>query len=429
MPEKNKEYQVSKGASITILIVLSLLQLVDWADRSILSIALPSIKQQFSLTDAQAGMLPSLLQFGIAIFTIPAAMFADRLARRKVIMVMDIVWSTFTLVTGFATQLWHLLVARFMVGAGEAGYAPAGQAWLGVAFPKNIRSRVFGVFTAFNPIGVAVGLFVGGVIIKATGNWQIPFYVFGIPGLILAAIVIFLPDYKTVRQQGEGLFSKAYFKDWGTIFKIKSFWLITITMIFLYFSVFAMTAWAPTLVMRAYKMDTAGVGMTLGLIGLLYIVGPFGGLLADKWWLRNKNGRPLFVLICSFLFVLVGAFTWFTAGNIPFVQWIILYAVISILIAISQPVSQTLIHDVTPVSVRSTSFGTMLLFAQLLGGTMGPIVVGAISDKLGGGVQGLQTGLIWSTVVPVVGLVSLAVLTKYYPSDNAKVNDVVMAEK
>jgi MFS transporter, Spinster family, sphingosine-1-phosphate transporter len=426
---QEKGYQVGKGASISILVVLSLLQLVDWADRSILSIALPSIKAQFSLTDAQAGMLPALLQFGIAIFTVPAAMFADRLARRKVIMVMDIVWSTFTLVTGFATQLWHLLVARFMVGAGEAGYAPAGQAWLGVAFPKNIRSRVFGVFTAFNPIGVAVGLFVGGILISTTHNWQVPFYVFGIPGFILAAIVIFLPDYKIARQQGEGLFSKAYFKDWGTIFKIKSFWFITASMIFLYFSVFALTSWAPTLVLRAYKMDTAGVGMTLGLIGLLYIVGPFGGFIADKWWLRNKNGRPLFVAICSFLFVAIAVPTWLNAGSLPFAWWIALYAIISVLIAISQPVSQTLIHDVTPVGVRSTSFGTMLLFAQLLGGTLGPIFVGAVSDKLGGGIQGLQIGLVWSSLLPVLGVISLLLLTKYYPADNAKIDDAVLAEK
>ena len=76
---EEKTYQVGKGKAITILIVLSLLQLSDWADRSILAISLQAIKKSFNLTDAQAGMLPSLLQVGVAIFLIPTSILADRL--------------------------------------------------------------------------------------------------------------------------------------------------------------------------------------------------------------------------------------------------------------------------------------------------------------------------------------------------------------
>ena len=425
---EQKEYHASKGAAITILVVLCLVQMLDWADRSILSIALPSIKQQFNLTDSQAGLLPSLLTLAISLFAIPAAMLADRIARRKVIMVMDIIWSMATLLTGFATQTWHLLVARFMVGAGEAGYIPAGQTWIGVTFPKNMRSRIMGIFTAFNPIGLAVGLLVGGVLIKATGNWQVPFYVFGVPGLILAGIVFFLPDYKVAKQQGEGLLSKAYFKDWGTVFKIRSFWFNVASLTFMYFGVYAMMAWAPSLVMRAYKMDTAAAGTTMGLLGLLYLVGPLGGFIADKWWLRDKNGRPLFVAICVALDIALGVPLWLSVG-MPFAWWIALYAAISMIIAFAQPVSQTVIHDIAPVGVRATSIGTQALITQLLGSSLGPVFVGAVSDAMGGGVVGLQTGLVWATLVGVLGVVSLLFMTKYYPADCAKVSDTVLAEK
>ena len=83
---QEKTYRVGRGMGITILIVLCLLQLSDWADRSILAISLQAIKTAFNLTDAQAGMLPSLLQVGVALFLIPSAVLADRFARRKVIM-------------------------------------------------------------------------------------------------------------------------------------------------------------------------------------------------------------------------------------------------------------------------------------------------------------------------------------------------------
>lgn len=425
---EDKEYKLGRGSAYTILIVLALLQLIDWADRSILSIALQDIKQSFNLTDAQAGMLPSLLQFGIVIMTVPVAMFADRWARRKVIAIMDLVWSVFTVFTGLGTQLWHLLVARFMVGAGEAGYAPAGQTWLGVVFPKSMRSRIMGIFTMFNPIGVAVGLMVGGLLIKATGDWHVPFYVFGIPGILLAGVVFFLPDYKVAKQKGEALFSKSYFNDWGQVFRIRSFWIITVAQVFIYFMFFSVTSWAPTLVMRAFNMDTGQVGMTLGLLGLLYVVGPFGGLLADKWLQRNKNGRVLFTILASALAIIMSVIAWVNI-NLPFSSWIAIYAALSMLMAVAQPVNQTLVHDVIPVGVRATGFSTQLLIAQLFGGMTGPIVVGLISDKLGGGTPGIQGGMITVTLIGIVSVLMLVLLLKYYPADSAKVSDAVLAEK
>ena len=68
---QEKTYKVGRGTAITVLIVLSILQLSDWADRSILAISLQTIKSAFNLTDAEAGMLPSLLMAGIAVFTPP----------------------------------------------------------------------------------------------------------------------------------------------------------------------------------------------------------------------------------------------------------------------------------------------------------------------------------------------------------------------
>jgi MFS family permease len=183
------QYRLGGAAACSILITLSLLQLIDWADRSILAISLQHIKQEFHLTDTQAGMLPSLLQLGIATFALPSAIVADRWARRKLIPIMDIIWSVFSVATGLATQFWHLLLARLMVGVGEAGYGPAGQTWLGVIFPKNIRSRVMGIFTMCHPLGAAMGLMVGGILTSSTQNWRLPFYLFGALGLVMAIIV------------------------------------------------------------------------------------------------------------------------------------------------------------------------------------------------------------------------------------------------
>jgi MFS family permease len=275
-----KKFEVSKGSAITILIILSLLWLINFADRSIMTVVLEAVKADLKLTDAQAGGLVAMVTAGIAILTIPASIFGDRWARRKVITVMALIWSAATLATAFCMNLGQMLVARFLVGAGEAGYSPVGQAWLSVTFRKEIRSLIIGIFFACSQLGMVVGLVAGGWLLTTTGDWRVPFYVFGIPGIILAIIVLFLPDYRTVREQGEAVLSKKYFQSWSTIFKCKSYLLPTISGIFFLTTVVAVTVWTPAILMRAYSMDAAEAGRSYGLVSLVLLLAPLGGLIA-----------------------------------------------------------------------------------------------------------------------------------------------------
>jgi len=431
MQEKTQEktYRVGRGAAITILIVLSLLQLSDWANRSILAISLQAIKSSFNLTDAQAGMLPSLLQLGVAVFLIPTAVLADRFARRKVIMVMSLIWSAFTIATGLAGQLWHLFAARFMVGTGEAGYQPAGQTWLGLTFPKEIRTRIMGIFMMCMPIGGALGLFVGGAVLNATHDWRIAFYIFGIFGIIPAIIVLFLPDYRAERKEGEGVLSKAYFRQWGELFKIKSYWLFVISTTFLYFLIFAIQAWVPSLIMLSYKMDPLTVGTAMGAIGLLNLIAPLGGVMADRWQMRSKVGRPLFLIAATFFSLAACLVSILIVGKIPFQAWLPAYIAAALLMAFMAPVMNVLVHAVIPVPVRAVAVGIMLTVAQLGGGVLGPVFVGIVSDATGGGAQGIINGLFWTIPVAALSLVTTLIMTRYYARDSARISDVVMAER
>jgi MFS family permease len=431
MQEKAQEktYQVGRGSAITILVVLCLLQLSDWADRSILNISLQAIKTDFNLTDAQAGMLPSLLQMGVALFLIPTAVLADRFARRKVIMGMALIWSAFTVFTGLAGQLWHLLAARFMVGTGEAGYQPAGQTWLGLTFPKQIRTRIMAIFMMCMPIGVALGLFVGGALLNATHNWRTAFFIFGFAGVILAIIVFFLPDYKAARQQGEKALSKVYFRQWGALFKIKTYWIYIIGSTLLFFMMFAIQAWAPALIIRTYNLDTLTVGMTMGAVGLLNLIAPIGGILADRWQMRSEVGRPLFLVVATILALSTVVVSMLLVGKVPFESWLPVYAVSTLIVACMNPVMNTMVHDVVPVSIRAVGVGIMLAISQLGGGVLGPVFVGLVSDATGGGSQGIINGLLLTIPVAALSIITTLILLKFYGADSAKISDVVLAER
>jgi MFS family permease len=425
---EEKKFEVSRGWSVAILVVLALLWLMHMADRFIMVIALNPIKEAFNLTDAQAGLLTSLLTAGIAVIGIPMAVLADRWARRKVVSVMALTWSVFTLATGLATQFWHLVVSRVMVGSGEAGYAPAGTAWLSVVFPKEMRSRIMAIFYACSQLGMVVGLVFGGMLISATNDWRTPFYVFAIPGVILAIIAFFLPDYKSVRHAGESMLSKAFFKDWGDVFKIKSYWLVTVAAACVYFMIVSMSVWTPTLLIRAYNMNTGSAGMAYGMVQLVILLVPIGGILIDRWNKRNSSARPWSMAILCSILAAFGLIVMLSVGA-PLTLWLALGAVMTVAFGVFIPVILAVTQDIVPVRLRSTSVGVFNFLAQLTGATLGPIVVGAISDASGGGAHGIQVGLLWTVPAAFLAIVFSLLLLKYYPADSAKVSDVVLAEK
>ncbi|MEI6186098.1 MAG: MFS transporter [Dehalococcoidia bacterium] len=425
---EEKRFELSRGSAITILTILSLLWLINFADRSIMTVVLEAVKADLGLTDAQAGGLVAMVTAGIAILTIPASIFGDRWARRKVIAVMAVIWSAATLATAFCINLGQMLAARFLVGAGEAGYSPVGQAWLSVTFRKEIRSLIIGTFFAFSQLGMVVGLVAGGWLLTTTGDWRVPFYVFAIPGIILAIIVLFLPDYRTVREQGEAVLSKKYFKSWADIFKCKSYLLPTIAGIFFLTTVVAVTVWTPAILMRAYDMDAAAAGRDYGLVSLVLLLAPLGGLIADRWQKRNKSGRPLFMALTVFLALIVFAAAFLSIGQ-PVQLFLALLGLGTFFVALNLPVGFTVVNDVIAPGLRSTALGISVLVMQLFGATLGTVAVGAISDRLGGGASGLQWGLIWTLPVFALAIVTNLMLAKYYPADSAKCSDLVYAEK
>lgn len=423
-----KKYEVGGRGALTTLIVLSLLWFMSYADRSIMAVALQPIKEAFKLSDEQAGLLASLTVAGIAILTIPGAIFGDRWARRKVVMVMALVWSVFTFTTGLAKQVWQLLFSRFFVGAGEAGYAPAGLAWVSVSFRKDMRSLIIGIFFGVSQAGAVAGLILGGLLIAATHDWRTPFFVFAIPGIILGIIAFFLRDYKVVKGENEAVLSKAYFKDWVTIFKVKSFWLNAAANLFLYFTIVAITIWMPALLMRAYHMNPRQAGLTYGLLMLVVLLGPLGGFLADRWQRHSKSGRPYYVALTAFLALSLTLITFLNLGA-PLPRFLTLLAVTQVFYAINVPVGLTIINDIITPGLRSTAVGINNFIAQIIGSTGGTIFVGAVSDALGGGTHGLQWGIIWTLPIAALVIVANLVMVKFYPAESAKISDELLAEK
>ena len=98
--------------------------IVNFVDRSILSLLLEPIKLELALSDSQLGCSGLAFALFYTFLGIPIAALADRRSRVKILAVSMVIWSAMTALCGLATNFWMLLMARIGVGVGEAGASP-----------------------------------------------------------------------------------------------------------------------------------------------------------------------------------------------------------------------------------------------------------------------------------------------------------------
>lgn len=426
-PNKSR-YQVGRTQGVFLLTVLTLLYLLDFADRSVLSAVLEPMKIALGLTDTELGIVQSVFNIGVGLLSIPMSFVVDRWSRRKSLGLMAIIWSIATFATGMANKFVHLLFARALVGIGESGYVIGGVGWLSVAFPKNRKGLITGIFGIGAVLGTVLGLILAGFITTKTGSWQTPFFFFAVPGVILGIAVFFFKDYAVTARKSEGMFTKKYFIEWIQLFKIKSFTYTTIAQTFFGFFYFTYIGFLPALLMRAYNLDAAKATLIVGLTALLAIVGaPLGGWLADLWLVRNRAARPLFMSILQLTFFLSAGATFLLLGN-PLPLLIVFMVITSLSVSVIGPMLQSIITDICPLSHRVSGNGLLSTFIYFAGAALGPWVVGLISDAYGGEAAGLKNGFLFILPALLIASILYFISCRDYVEDSARVNDEAFAE-
>jgi len=193
----------SKAYSNYVLAVLTLVYVLNFLDRQIITILAEDIKADLGLTDAEIGFLyGTAFAVFYAVFGIPLGRLADVWNRRSLISIGIALWSIMTAASGFARSWTHLATARIGVGIGESSATPAAFSMLSDSFPARARATVLAIYSSGIYIGGGLGLLVGGQIVDRwntafpDGNapfdlagWQAAFLAVGLPGLLLAGWV------------------------------------------------------------------------------------------------------------------------------------------------------------------------------------------------------------------------------------------------
>ncbi len=183
-----------------VLGVLTLVYVLNFVDRQILSILNDEIKRDLGLRDSEMGFLyGTAFAVFYALFGIPLGKLADVWTRRTLIAASLAFWSAATAISGLARNFTELAAARIGVGIGEAGATPAAFSLLTDYYPAARRATVLAIYSGGIYLGAGLGLTIGGQIVgrwdaafpAATApfglrGWQVAFFVVGLPGILLA---------------------------------------------------------------------------------------------------------------------------------------------------------------------------------------------------------------------------------------------------
>jgi MFS family permease len=423
---KTKEYPMGGMSAHSILIVLSLLWMINFMDRQVMSAVLEPMRIDLGLSDTQAGALHTIFLLSISFFSLPIAFLIDRWSRRKAVAIMAVIWSVFTFVTGLGRSFAGVFSPRIIVGVGEAGFSAGGTAMITAAYPPESRARAMGIFNIFVPLGAALGYILGGYLSANYGGWRTPFYVFAVPGVILGIASFFLKDYRTVSAPDSGK-RPGFFATFVFLWKIPTLKWLYIGHAMHNIMAVSILVWLPTFLMRSHNITEAKAGMTVGIISLMAIIGsPLGGFLADLWQKTNPRGRMLVPVVgdLTAAALLVPALIMDVSG----IGLILMFA-FGIFLMLGLPSIHTITQDVVTPGMKGMSWGMIILVIYLLGGGWAPAGIGLISDSLGGGAYGVKMALF---IAPAAGLLAgilFLIGSRHYAADVKKVKHEIIEEE
>jgi len=308
----------------------------------------------------------------------------DRWARLRLAAAGVLVWSVATVASGLAPSYAALLLARTVIGVGEASYAVVTPSLLSDLYPPERRARVFAIFYAAIPAGTALGYALGGTIGSAFG-WRAAFFAAGVPGAVLALTLLCLAEPKRGASDGADT-GPATPLGLGPSLRAlcarRSYLYNTAAQVLYTFAMGGLATWMPTYYVRERDLPLGTASTTFGL--LLLIAGfagtVLGGQLTDRLASRLRGAQFAISgwgLVLSLLF---------TAGAVlapsPGIFWPCTFVTLLLLFLNIGPLNAAM-ANVLPPDLRARGFALTTMAIHLLGDAASPWLIGVVSDYVG----------------------------------------------
>jgi predicted MFS family arabinose efflux permease len=368
-----------------VLVLLTAVYALNIADRFMISTLIEPIKADLHLSDSAVGLLTGV---ALAIFYVtaglPLALIADQRSRRNMIAAALCAWSVATAACGLIRTFQQFMLARILVGVGEAGGTPPSQSLVSDYFPPERRAMALSIFSLGASFGSMIGATSGSI--SEHWGWRAAFFVLGLPGVLLALLI-----FMTVREPERGRLDPDSARRTREPVRFKATlryaWRHpTLLHCLMGGSVFTLWAWGlmwwtPSFLVRSHHLTLGTAGDTLSLINGL---GGSIALIATSLVLpiiekRGPRALPLFtalILAAGIVPTMVAFYT--SSTNVAVAM---LWIFIPLSYCSFGPI-YALVQNLVPAQMRSQSVALLLFLANIANLVIAPQLVGIASDAL-----------------------------------------------
>jgi MFS family permease len=374
------------GAAGWTLVVLTVINLLNYLDRYVVSALVESIKDPvhgLGLSDFELGLLPTAF---LVVYMVTSPLFGwlgDRGRRPLHVAVGVFVWSVATALAGAARGFFSIFAARATVGVGEAAYGTITPSILSDLYPRDRRGRVMAVFYAAIPVGAALGYVLGGLVDRAWG-WRAAFLIAGLPGVLLAALCLRLPDPPRGAQDPEAPeeaaapHANAVVVYWRLLFN-RPYALTVLGYAAYTFAVGGMAFWMPAFLERARGLPKQEATISFGAVVVVTgFVGTFaGGWLGDRLLRRSRDA---YLWLSGVATLAAAPLIWivFTDPRKPVYMTALVLAEL-LVFASTGPINTAIVNEVRPQE-RASAVALSILAIHVLGDVPSPPLIGWISQ-------------------------------------------------
>ncbi|MGH8528638.1 MAG: MFS transporter [Nevskiales bacterium] len=371
--------------AVLILIFLTLLNILNFADRYIMASFAVDMIADLRLTNLQFTLLTGFVftVFYTAMGLIMGAL-ADRYHRPRLMAIGLLVWSALTAATGAAKNFLQVALARVFIGVGEATLSPAALGVLGDVFSPKYRAFASGFYYLGVPMGIGGAFIIAGTLGAEIG-WRKCFYVLGLLGVVFTGLLLMMRDPRPEAHQA--MTAAGSHRPFTQAFpELKHLLLsspaLTLAMLGGVFVVFAQGA---LVLDQVWLVEERGFATAQAqkLTGAMFLVGGIlgsilGGIGGDLYQARRKGGRLYFLAWVYVIAAPISLLYRFAdpAGTAFYVYMFV--GCITLTLAFGPLFAA--VQDLAPERLRSTTIAFLILCLALLGSAPGNLLAGWLAD-------------------------------------------------
>ena len=284
-----------------LVLVFVAFAIITYLDRNSISAIGGSLTKDLGIDDEQWGLILAAFSLAYGLFEIPTGILVDKYGPRITLFRIVIWWSFFTILTGFATGFYFLIIVRFLFGAGEAGAFPTASVAIARWFPVAERGRIQSIMWMGSRLGGAIAPIMS-IWLASVYGWRTVFYIFGSLGVVW--VVFWWFWFKDEPRDMKGI-SPAEVKEieenrsikstshsllpWKTVLRNSNLWALMGMYHFLLYGAYFYMSWMPKYLEKGRHIPKADLGWMISLPFVLGMGGCLlGGFVSD--YLVKKRG-------------------------------------------------------------------------------------------------------------------------------------------